>query len=156
MTNIETGQAEILTQGRLAEAMSASGSIPTLFQPVDIDDKLYIDGGVLNNYPVEEMERRGVDYIIGVDVQDSLMTRENLTSGLDIFTQVNNFRTINAMEPKLELTDLYIQPDISEYSIMSFDKGAEIIKRGEMKGDSVMPELKKLPLSKSIKISTKS
>lgn len=144
VTNIETGQAEILTQGRLAEAMSASGSIPTLFQPVDIDDKLYIDGGVLNNYPVEEMERRGVDYIIGVDVQDSLMTRENLTSGLDIFTQVNNFRTINAMEPKLELTDLYIQPDISEYSIMSFDKGAEIIKRGEMKGDSVMPELKKI------------
>lgn len=144
VTNIETGQAEILTHGRLAEAMSASGSIPTLFQPVDIEGKLYIDGGVLNNYPVEEMKKRGVDYIIGVDVQDSLMTRENLTSGLDIFKQVNNFRTINAMEPKLELTDLYIKPDISGYSIMSFDKGAEIIKRGEIKGDSMMAELKEV------------
>ncbi|MGO2103763.1 MAG: patatin-like phospholipase family protein, partial [Psychroflexus halocasei] len=41
VTNVETGQAEILTQGRLAVAMAASGSIPTLFQPVNIEDKLY-------------------------------------------------------------------------------------------------------------------
>lgn len=144
VTNVETGKAEILTQGQIAESMAASGSIPTLFQPVNIGDKLYIDGGVLNNYPVEEMEKRGVDFIIGVDVQDSLMTRENLKSGLDIFTQVNNFRTINAMKPKLELTDLYIKPNISDYTIMSFDKGSEIIKRGEVSGDSVMTELKKI------------
>ncbi|SDZ79605.1 patatin-like phospholipase family protein [Psychroflexus halocasei] len=144
VTNVETGKAEILTEGRLAEAMAASGSIPTLFRPVNIEDKLYIDGGVLNNYPVEEMKKRDVDFIIGVDVQDSLMTRENLKSGLDIFTQVNNFRTINAMEPKLALTDLYIKPNISDYTIMSFDKGSEIIKQGEISGDSAMLELNKI------------
>lgn len=142
VTNIETGEAEVLDQGSLAEAISASGSIPTLFQPVQIDDRIYVDGGVLNNYPVEEMKRRGATYIIGVDVQDSLKTRDNLKSGLDIFSQVNNFRTINVMEPKRALTNLYIQPDITPYSVLSFEDGAKIIKTGEIAGEKYLPAFK--------------
>ncbi|SHE70221.1 NTE family protein [Psychroflexus salarius] len=144
VTNIETGKAEILDHGNLAEAISASGSIPTLFQPVQIDNQIYVDGGVLNNYPVEEMKRRGANFIIGVDVQDSLMTRENLKSGLDIFTQVNNFRTINVMAPKRQLTDLYIQPDIDEFTVLSFEDGAKIIQKGEEVGLQFLPAFQKI------------
>jgi NTE family protein len=58
--------------GYLAQAMLASSAFPTLFSPVEIDGRLLIDGGVSNNYPVEEIRKMGADIIIGVDVQDDL------------------------------------------------------------------------------------
>ena len=62
----------ILDKGYLPEALSASAALPTLFSPVMIKDQLLIDGGVVNNYPVEDLRAKGVDIIIGVDVQDAL------------------------------------------------------------------------------------
>ena len=59
-----------------------------------------IDGGVVNNYPVELVRSKGMDIVIGVDVQDSLKTREELQSALRLLTQVNNFNTISAMVDK--------------------------------------------------------
>ncbi len=131
-TNIETGKQVLLKQGNLAQAMSASGAIPTLFRPVEINGQLLTDGGVVNNYPIDELKKKPLDYIIGVDVQDSLYSREKLKSGLDVMTQVNNFRTIKAMETKREITDVYIRPDIKEFSVLSFDQGKTIIDNGEM------------------------
>lgn len=130
-TNIETGEEVLLDRGNLAQAMSASGAIPTLFRPVEINGKLLTDGGVVNNYPISELKSKSLDYVIGVDVQDSLYTRQKLKSGLDVMTQVNNFRTIKAMEIKREMTDIYIRPDIKNFSVLSFDDGKIIIANGE-------------------------
>ena len=55
--------------------MLASSAFPSLFSPVEINDKLLIDGGVVNNYPAEEVRKMGADIIIGVDVQDDLKDR---------------------------------------------------------------------------------
>ncbi|EPR70004.1 putative patatin-like phospholipase [Winogradskyella psychrotolerans RS-3] len=130
-TNIETGESLIMDKGKLAEAVTASGALPSLFQPVIIDDAILIDGGVTNNFPVEELRAKGMDIIIGVDVQDALKDRESLKSAPDILLQINNFRTINVMKNKSELTDIYIKPDISEFSVISFDEGKDIIANGE-------------------------
>ncbi|CAG0907195.1 unnamed protein product, partial [Cyprideis torosa] len=46
----------------------ASGAYPSLFEPVIIDDRYYIDGGVVNNFPVRAMKERGIDLVIGVDL----------------------------------------------------------------------------------------
>ena len=69
-TDAEKGQAIILDKGCLPEAITASGALPSLFSPVLLDDRVLIDGGVVNNYPVEELRKRGANFIIGVDVQD--------------------------------------------------------------------------------------
>ena len=53
-TNIETGQPKLFESGNLAEVVTASGAFPSLFQPVEIGGQLFIDGGVTNNYPIEE------------------------------------------------------------------------------------------------------
>ncbi|HLT32763.1 MAG TPA: patatin-like phospholipase family protein, partial [Aquaticitalea sp.] len=71
-TDIETGTSVMLDEGNLAQAVAASGALPSLFQPVIIDDRILIDGGVTNNYPVDELRAVGMDVIIGVDVQDGL------------------------------------------------------------------------------------
>ncbi|MDX1544157.1 MAG: patatin-like phospholipase family protein [Christiangramia sp.] len=130
--DIENGEEVVLDEGSLAKSISASGAIPSLFSPVKIDDRLLTDGGVANNYPVEELRKRGAEIIIGVDVQDSLIAREELRSVFDILTQINNFHTIADMKEKRPLTDIYIKPDISAFSILSFDEGSAIIDSGRV------------------------
>jgi len=140
-TNIETGESLILDKGRLAEAVTASAALPTLFQPVVIDGDILIDGGVTNNFPVEELRTKGMDIIIGVDVQDPLKDRESLKSAPDILLQINNFRTINAMNSKVDLTDVYIKPDITDFSVISFTDGNDIITSGEVATRANLSEL---------------
>ena len=89
-----------------------------------------VDGGVVNNYPIDEVRAKGMDVIIGVDVQDSLKTRKKLQSGLDVLVQINNFRTINDMKVKREKTDIYINPNITDFTVVSFDEGDKIIEAG--------------------------
>lgn len=129
-TDITTGEEVVLESGYLPRAVNASGALPSLFAPVKIEDRLLIDGGVTDNYPIDKLRERGIDIIIGVDVQDDLKSLDELNSALDILSQINNFRTINAMKVKAPQTDVYIMPDISKYSVVSFDKGRKIINEG--------------------------
>lgn len=131
-TDIETGEKVMLDKGSLPQAIAASGALPTLFQPVTIDGKILTDGGVVDNYPVEDLRAKGMDVIIGVDVQDDLMSKEDLGSATDILMQINNFRTIKDMRVKSKLTDIYIKPDITAFNLVSFDEGQQIIKNGEL------------------------
>ncbi|MFD1614588.1 patatin-like phospholipase family protein [Gelatiniphilus marinus] len=129
-TNIETGEAVMLDQGNLTQSVMASGAFPSLFQPVIINNQVLIDGGVVNNYPIDELKAKGMDIIIGVDVQDGLSTREELISAPDVLLQINNFRTISDMKKKVPKTDIYIKPDIAGFTVVSFSEGEKIIKRG--------------------------
>ncbi len=141
-SNIETGEQVILDSGSLPQAVSASGAIPSLFSPVRIDGMLLTDGGVTNNYPVRELRDRGAEIIIGVDVQDTLMDREELKSAINILNQIGNFRTIREMKEKIALTDVYIKPDIKEFNVLSFEKGEAIINAGEEAAKIKLEELK--------------
>ncbi len=130
-TNIETGQAVMLDQGNLAQSVMASGALPSIFQPVVIGDQILTDGGVVNNYPIDELRAKGMDVIIGVDVQDGLVGREKLASAPEVLLQINNFRTIKDMKLKAPKTDIYIKPDIKEFNVVSFSEGFKIIETGK-------------------------
>ncbi|MCG2612252.1 patatin-like phospholipase family protein [Flavobacterium sp. SM15] len=143
-TDIETGQEMVLREGVLPKAILASGAFPSLYTPIEIDGKLLIDGGVTNNYPVEEVRKMGADIVIGVDVQDGLKDRETIGGASGVLVQITNFSMIEKMEAKRKLTDIYIKPDIKGYSVISFDLGHEIIKKGEEAAFTVYEKLVKL------------
>ncbi|CAM3325199.1 patatin-like phospholipase family protein [Aequorivita lipolytica] len=143
-TNIESGKEVILDRGYLPRAVIASGALPSLFSPVIIDDKVLIDGGVVNNYPVNEVRAKGMDVIIGVDVQDSLKTRENLKSAFDVLVQINNYRTINDMIEKRKKTDIYIHPNIDDFSVVSFREVINIVESGVTAAESYREELSQI------------
>ncbi|MCF6128620.1 patatin-like phospholipase family protein [Flavobacterium sp. AS60] len=143
-TDIEKGEQVVLQNGYLAQAMLASSAFPSLFSPVEIDGKLLIDGGVVNNYPVEEIRKMGADIIIGVDVQDDLKDRTSLKDATRILVQITNLDMIKMMKDKVKLTDIYIKPDVSDYGVISFDEGREIIKKGEAAAFGVYEQIKKL------------
>ena len=142
-TNIETGEQVILDKGNLAHAMIASSAFPTLFSPVEMNGMLLVDGGVTNNYPIEEVRKMGADIIIGVDVQDGLLSREELKQAPKILSQVTALQSIEKMKMNIKDTDIYIKPDIKNYGLISFDKGLNIIQKGEEAGFEVMEQLKK-------------
>ncbi|MBR9913241.1 MAG: patatin [Algicola sp.] len=150
-TNVETGEAIILDSGNLPLCITASGAFPSLFRPVNIDGRLLIDGGVVNNYPIDELKAKGMDIIIGVDVQDGLASRDEMTSAPDVLLQINNFRTINDMKLKSKKTDIYIKPDIKDFSVVSFSEGNKIIENGKIAALEKWQELSQLPKIREIK-----
>ena len=157
-TDLETGEEVILDKGFLPEAIRASGSFPGLLAPVNIDNKVLVDGGLVNNFPVEIMKSMGVDYIIGVDVQGKLLDREELESLPTILMQIAGFQMYTGMEEKIKETDLYIKPDILSYNNMSFDKDEEIVIKGEeearkhfLKFKKIADQQKKIKFHRSVK-----
>lgn len=130
-TDVEKGTEVLLDRGYLPEAILASGTFPSLFEPAEVNGQILIDGGVLNNYPVKEVKKKGADVIIGVDVQHGLRDRESLLSATEVLLQINNYRTVGVMEEKSRLTDIYIKPDMDSYSVIDFNLQGSIIDNGE-------------------------
>jgi len=143
-TNLETGEEVVLDKGFLPEAIRASGSFPGLLTPVNIDGKVLVDGGIVDNFPVEKMKAKGVDYIIGVNVSAGLKDIENLSTLPDILMQIAGFQMYNKWEEKIEQSDLYIRPELDEFTTFSFDQSEEIMRRGDLAMDKVEDQLKAL------------
>src|SRR5690606_20456218 len=143
-TDVVTGEAVVLEKGNLPQSILASGAFPSLYSPVEIDDRLLIDGGLANNYPIEEIRNKGIDIIIGVDVQDGKKERSEIRGSFDILMQIANYGMYQGMEDKIKSTDIYIKPDITGYSVITFDKGIEIIQAGVAAATEKLPELQKL------------
>lgn len=149
-TDLETGEDVVLKKGYLPQVILASGAFPSLFAPVEIDGKYLIDGGVVNNYPIDQLREMGADIVIGVDVQDDLKTIKEIQGAPDLLLQISNYSTIRQMKDKLPKTDVYIKPDIVGYTVVSFDKGEPIISRGVDAANKVIVDLKLLGGNKDV------
>jgi NTE family protein len=143
-TDIETGEQVLLNKGSLPQAIIASAAFPSLYMPVEIDGKFLIDGGVVNNYPIQEVKNLGADIIIGVDVQDGFKDRKALSDATRILVQITNMQMIQKMPENIKKTDIYIKPNIDGFNVVSFDQGDEIIKRGEEAAKKVIDQLKNI------------
>ena len=143
-SNIETGEEVLLNEGYLAKAILASAAFPTLFSPVEIDNKLLVDGGVTNNYPIEAVRKMGADIVIGVDVQDKLLDRNKLKGATKILVQITNLQSIEKMKKKVTQTDIYIKPNVEKYGVISFEDGTDLIKSGEEAAFAVYEKIKAL------------
>lgn len=150
-TNLENGKARVFEDGSLIDALRASSAFPSLFTPHTIEDTLYVDGGVVSNYPVKYLARKELDYIIGVDVQEFLRSREELNSVARVLEQTSSFP--NAYEAVLRdsLTDLLIVPVIPEAGITTFDLMDTIIARGERAARLQAPAIRALAQSQKNK-----
>ncbi len=142
--DIEKGESVVLKSGSLPLAMRASMSIPTFFTPTLIDSTLYVDGGLLRNFPVQEAIDMGADIIIGVFVSSDLDKKEDLTSMVSILSQSAFVFSAHDSNEQTKLVDVYIEPDLKGYSTGSFWDGAAIIEQGEKAGQEFMTIFKHL------------
>ena len=132
--DLVTGNQVVLKKGSLAKAMRATMAIPTVFSPVEWGDSLLIDGGMMNNLPVDVVKKMGAEIVIAVDVEMPLREKGQLKSVLDIMQQSSLILGIERKKENLKQVNILIQPELSDYNISDFDndKIAEIIYHGDL------------------------
>lgn len=133
-TDIATGQPVLLNKGSLARSLRASMAIPTVFTPIEIDGKLLVDGGLVRNFPVQEVIDMGADIVIGVFVSSDLKSKDDLKDFVSILFQSSWVLSSYDTREQKKKVDYYIEPDLAEYSTGSFKESDEIIRLGEETG----------------------
>ncbi len=132
-TDIETGDMKVFSSGNLSKVIRASMSIPGVFLPVEIDERMYVDGGIVRNLPVDIVKQMGVDVVIAVNVGSPLMKREQLNSFVDVsfqvlalFGKMNDKQQNELLGPE----DILLMPDLQKANLTQFDNASKIIEAG--------------------------
>lgn len=142
--DIESGKAVVIDTGYIADAMRASMAIPSAFAPYEIGGRLYVDGGLINNYPATAVKNMGADILIGVDVQSPYKKKNEISSMVDVLDQASRFLRSEYNNKNRKLTDILIQPDMKGYGVFSFDDIDTIIKLGEIEAEKYLSEFNKM------------
>lgn len=147
-TDLVNGRRVVMQKDcTLREAMRASMSVPAAFAPMEYKGTLLVDGGLMDNLPVELAREMGADIVIAVNVGTPLSKKEEITSFLAVSAQMVNLLTEQSVRRSLEqLTDrdILITPDLSNFTSADLKKSADIIDAGVTAAKAVKDRLKKL------------
>lgn len=129
VSNLVTGKIEYFAEGDLCQIVQASSSIPILFSPVEIDGDLYVDGGLLDNLPVEPLKDK-CDIIIAVNLMPIAETRD-LDNLVEIAVRTFQLSVNRNQEEIKNTVDLFIQPEgLEEYNILDTKHADTLFKLG--------------------------
>ncbi|HET7692099.1 MAG TPA: patatin-like phospholipase family protein [Gemmatimonadota bacterium] len=131
-TDIETGERVVLDRGDLVEAMRASMAIPVVFSPVERDGRILVDGGLVDNLPVELARAMGADVIIAVDASPPLLERDRLRTLLGISEQVVILLGRQDLQRQMERADVALDLGFEDVGIFDFRDADSIIGRGSV------------------------
>ncbi|MFJ7677629.1 patatin-like phospholipase family protein [Peribacillus sp. NPDC097264] len=129
-TDIRTGEKVVFREGPLAPAVRASISVPGIFVPEKIGDRLLVDGGVIDRVPVSVVKEMGADIIIAVDVAHVKQDVE-INSIYDVIMQSLDILQMELVESRVVASDVMIRPRVEKYSSKAFTNIQEIISIGE-------------------------
>lgn len=139
--DLKTGEEVVMREGNLALAIRASMSIPGAFSTIEREGRILIDGGVINNFPVDVIRAMGADVVIGIDVNKINGSEE--TESEDDLPPLNSLSTIaremmdrmgkEKLDANRKDADLFIHPNVSPYNTASFNAEAidSLLLRGE-------------------------
>jgi NTE family protein len=146
--DIISGLPVELSKGSLPRAMRTSMAIPSVFTPVvgvvDKDTSILVDGGIIRNFPVQELKAMGADIVIGIYVGAEPRDLEKMGSLSGILSQVAFLASIQDAEAQMPYLDYYIEPDMSGFGPQDFKRAAEIIEVGEKAARSQFEAFKRL------------
>ena len=154
-TDVEDGSSVILEKGALPMALRASASFPSLLNPVEYKGKLLVDGGVANNFPVSIMKDKGIDIVIGVDVEGRLFEKDKINSVVALLNQIMSYQMYQNTDQEIKKLDVYIHPDIYKYSVVDFDKKNEILEKGILEAKKYSKVFEEIAAKQTVKIARK-
>lgn len=130
--DLRTGEAVRLTGGSLPLAIRASMSIPALFEPVVLDGRTYVDGGLARNLPATDAIALGADVLVCVDVSEPRPTDEDFSPGslLDVVLRTALLRAEASTREQRRHCDVLIEPDVQDLGVFAFDQVGEWSRRG--------------------------
>ena len=124
-TDLQSGVPKVFSSGELIRPLLASAALPPVFNPVTINGRLYADGGIMNNFPLEPLTNK-VDYIIGCYTSGMKETAKTvLKSPLQLANRVNRLMLHANSREKLCATDILFRPKDLEYIKVLDEKGID-------------------------------
>jgi len=148
-TDLETGKPVVMTDGDLATAVFGSMAIPGVIPPVERDGHLLIDGGLVNNVPIDLARQLGADIVIVVNVGTEAKPAEEISNFVDVLRQTQILLTQSTIDFQLSTMasdDILLLPDFEGLSATSFDQTAALIARGEAAANLRLNNLQALSL----------
>jgi NTE family protein len=150
-TDIGTGERVAMRDGNLTSAMRASMSVPGAIAPVVRDGRKLVDGGLVDNVPIQEVrDRCGAQVVIAVNVGSPLMKPDEVTSVLSVMGQMVNLLTEQNVAKSLSLLgpgDIYMRPELGDITAASFERQIEASVIGRNAALAVADRLRALSVS---------
>ncbi|MDP4150086.1 MAG: patatin-like phospholipase family protein [Bacteroidota bacterium] len=143
-TDISTGEAVVLDSGEIVSALRSSMAIPSLFTAVEYDGKKLVDGGVVRNFPVEDVRKMGAQFVIGSNASGPLLSSAQVTNAIQVLLQVAFFREAEDTRKQIPLCNIYVRLPVDKYSMSSFSQAKDVLDAGIEEGRRLYPQLKHL------------
>lgn len=139
-TDLTHRERFVFREGPIDVAVRASIAIPGIFEPVQMGDRLLVDGGVIERVPVMTVREMGADLVIGVDVSHRTKSKP-AKSIFDVIMQTLDIMDREIFVSRSRQADLLIQPNVGDYDTTSFERVEEIIREGERAAREKMDEI---------------
>jgi NTE family protein len=140
-TDLHTGQGVLFQRGDVGTAVRASSSVPSLFEPVRIGTREYVDGGLVSPVPVRYARQMGAEYVLAVDISsapESGKTGDMFQILMQTFTIMG--KSINAFE--LRDADLVVRPALANVGSADFGSRRRSIEAGRLAMQQALPKLR--------------
>ena len=135
-TDISNGEKIILKEGKVADAVMASTCIPGIFIPLEIGNKLLVDGGIVENVPITPLKEMGADFIIAVDL-NAEYSHKKPEGIVEVLLNTYDFTIMTATKLQTEEADVLIKPDLSSFNMVDTNQTADLIEQGYLEAKKV-------------------
>lgn len=149
-TDLASGKLHVFKSGPMDGAVRASMSIPGVFQPVRIDGKVLVDGGVLKRLPISEAKDLGADVVIAVDALGAPTEEPNIESVFKIIEKAYLTLDWKTAQNEYKHADINIIPDMGSKSLYIFKENIKAIEAGRAAAIQALPQIIKLLKKKKI------
>ncbi len=140
-TDLNRGNRVVLDKGPVGKAVRASSAIPGVFSPVELQGKLLVDGGVVDNIAIDVARERGADLVIAVDISENVVNF-NITNLLDVMLQSITIMGAENVKYKKKDADVLVAPKVGDVGMLDFTQKKRCMEAGIEATRTVMPEIK--------------
>jgi NTE family protein len=140
-TDLNRGTRVVLDRGPLARAIRASCAIPGVFQPVEHQGRLLVDGGAVDNLPVAVAREKGADIVIAVDISQNV-TNFNITNLVDVTLQAVHIMFAENVNVRRRTADVLIAPAVGNVAMMDFTQKKRLMQAGIEAAQQSLPAIR--------------
>ena len=141
-TDIVSGEMVVMNDGEVGLAVRASCSVPGIFTPCRRNGRLLVDGGVVDNLPVEAVRVMGAEYVIGVDLLPAPGARRHEPENVVEIGLASLYTLIRANQGVRDAADCMIKPDVVDTSLVDLAAVNELIAAGRAAAEAALPQLR--------------
>jgi NTE family protein len=140
-TDLNWGKRVVLDRGSLARAVRASSAIPGIFEPVAHAGKILVDGGVIDNIPIDVAREKGADVVVAVDISQDVGNTE-IRNMLDVLLQATNIMFAENVEHRKQGADVLVQPDVRGIGMLDFTQKKKAMQAGMEAARKAVPRIR--------------